>query len=107
GGELVGVLGAVTPIEKAGRAALAVPSLALMTIFEYMPVLEDVGVPDRAPVAMLKLAQEGLFCTLKDSVAPLESLAVGWNLYVCPACTEVAGEPLIVTVGVVVPPLTG
>src|SRR6185437_15943283 len=97
------------PIENAGRAAFAVPSLALMTIFEYMPVLVDAGVPLRAPVAMLKLAQEGLFCTLKASVLPLESFAVGWNRYDCPACTEVGGEPLIVTVGVVVPPpeLTG
>jgi hypothetical protein len=35
------------------------------------------GVPERRPVAMLKLAHAGLFCTEKDNVAPLVLLAVG------------------------------
>jgi hypothetical protein len=36
-------------------------------------------VPVSAPVAVLKLAQAGRFCTLKVSVLPLASLADGVN----------------------------
>jgi hypothetical protein len=43
----------------------------------YAPVW--VGVPDRRPVAMLKFAQAGLFCTENESVVPLGPLAVGWK----------------------------
>jgi hypothetical protein len=61
-----GVAAAFTVILKAGRAADAVPSLAEITIPLLVPAV--VGVPDSCPVLMLKLAHEGLFCTLNDSV---------------------------------------
>jgi hypothetical protein len=46
---------------KAPNAALCVPSLTLMPIFEYVPVWLLVGVPDSNPVEVLKVAQAGLF----------------------------------------------
>jgi hypothetical protein len=64
GGDVVAA--AFTMILKAGRAADAVPSLAEITIPLLVPAVA--GVPDSCPVLMLKLAHEGLFCTLNDSV---------------------------------------
>jgi hypothetical protein len=51
---------AVTAMEKAGNAAFALPSLALMMIFESVPTSALVGAPRRVPVAILKVAHEGL-----------------------------------------------
>ena len=48
---------------------------------------------------MLKLAQEGLFCTENDSGMPLGPLAEGWKEYVFPATTLIAGVPEIVGAG--------
>ena len=69
----------LTVIEKAGRAAWAVPLLTEITMLQLTPTLAAAGVPVIAPVAMLKVAQDGRFCTLKESVAP-PSLAVGLKL---------------------------
>ena len=73
------VVGLLTVIEKAGKAAWAVPLLTEITMSEFTPTLAAAGVPVIAPVAMLKVAQDGRFCTLKESVAP-PSLAVGVKL---------------------------
>jgi len=54
-----------------------VPSLTLITMFENVPTSELAGVPVRAPVELLNLAQEGMFWMLKLSVIPLGPLAVG------------------------------
>ena len=54
------------------------------------------GVPVKAPVAVLKIAQLGLFAMLKASVSLFASAAVGRNEYAEPATIDVAGEPLIV-----------
>jgi len=43
----------------------------------YTPVCILFGVPESRPLAMLRLAQAGLFCTEKASVAPLAPLADG------------------------------
>jgi hypothetical protein len=72
-----GATGALTAILKGGSEAEPTPSLTVSTMFEYVPVCVLLGVPERRPVAMLKLAHTGLFCTEKDNVAPLELLAVG------------------------------
>jgi len=87
---------ALTWMLNAGKEADTCPSLTLTTMFENVPTLELDGVPLTVPVAMLKVAQEGRFWTLKLSVRPDGPLAVGVKEYACPAVTEVAGVPLIV-----------
>ncbi len=52
---------AVTVIVKALSDALDFPSLTLITMPELAPTLAASGVPERAPVEALKLAQPGLF----------------------------------------------
>jgi hypothetical protein len=42
-----------------------------------VPTLELEGVPLRAPVVVLKLAQDGILTMLKESVRPEGPLAVG------------------------------
>lgn len=91
---VVGVLAALTEMENAGSETLVLPSLTLITMFEW--VYAAVGVPFRLPFAVLKVAQDGLFEILKPSVSPSASVAVGVKLYALPACTEVAGVPLMV-----------
>src|SRR4029077_18261268 len=71
--------GLITVTLKAGSALAAVPSLALITILAYVPVCALLGVPSSCPLAILKLAQAGLFCTENDSSLPAGSLAVGWK----------------------------
>ena len=71
----------VTAMAKAGRETLVVPSLALMAMFEYVPTSAAVGVPDSSPVAVLKVAQTGVFLMLKASAAPLGSVVAGVKLY--------------------------
>ena len=51
--------------------------------------------PERRPVAALKVAQVGLLTIENVSVWPSGSDAVGWNEYDCSAVTLVAGVPLI------------
>ena len=68
---------AATVIVKGARAALSVPSLAEITMLASVPTSPLPGVPLNCPVAMLKVAQLGLFWMLKLSVFPLGSLADG------------------------------
>jgi len=92
--DTVGVgVAAVTCMENAGRLAEAVPSLTLMMIPEYVPVLAAGGVPLSCPVAMLKFAQDGLFVIENDRVLPDGSVVVGVNEYAVPAVTLVGGVP--------------
>jgi hypothetical protein len=62
---------------NAGRAADAWPSLTLIAMFENVPTLELEGVPLTVPFAMLNVAHDGRFCTLKLSAVPDGPLAVG------------------------------
>jgi hypothetical protein len=55
----VPVPAATTLIAKAGRDAVALPLLTVIKIFEETPTLG--GVPESCPVAILKVAHEGLF----------------------------------------------
>src|SRR5262245_20012570 len=91
---------AVTLIVNAGSETDALPSLTLMTTFEYVPTCAAVGVPVSRPFDVLKVAQAGLFWMLNVSVSLFASLAVGVNVYATPARTDVSGVPLI-TGGVV------
>jgi hypothetical protein len=66
---------ATTWMLNAGRAADAEPSLTLIAMLEKVPVFG--GVPLKVPVEVLKVAQDGRFCTVKVSVAPAGPLAIG------------------------------
>jgi hypothetical protein len=95
GVRLVGVA-AFTVIANAGSAVLAWPSLTRMRMLENVPALPVPGVPFRRPLVDEKVAQVGLFCTLKVKVSPSGSLAVGVKLYALPVVTDVAGVPEMV-----------
>jgi hypothetical protein len=69
----------VTWIENAGSAALALPSLTLITIPDVIPTLDAVGVPLSRPVATLNTAHEGLLATEYERVPPEGSEALGVN----------------------------
>ena len=58
-------LAMLTSISSAKAASEAdwEPSLTVMTMPEDVPTFDEVGVPLRPPVAELKPAQDGLFCT--------------------------------------------
>src|SRR3569833_1545317 len=87
--------GAVTAMVNAGSETLVVPSLTLMVIFAYVPRLVVPGVPESWPVLVLKVAQAGLLAIAKVNLLPSASEAAGWNEYVDPAWTAVAGAPVI------------
>jgi hypothetical protein len=72
------------------------PSLTEMTMLEYVPTFALAGVPETVPVAMLKVAHDGRFCTLKESASPSVSRAVGVKMYGVPAISVVDGEPEMV-----------
>jgi hypothetical protein len=84
-----------TVIVKAGREALATPSLTLMTIPGSVPTSDAAGVPLSCPLAMLKLAHAGLLLIEKVRPLPAGSLAVGANEYATPTVALVAGVPEI------------
>jgi len=70
---------AATVTAKAGSEALATPSLTLMTIPAEAPTSLAAGVPLSCPVAMLKLAHEGLWVMENVRPLPAGSLVVGVN----------------------------
>src|SRR5918994_2117829 len=83
----------VTVIVKGASPALSLPSLTRIWIFEYVPTLAAVGVPDNTPVALLKVSHAGRLLMLKLSVPRFSSLAVGAKRYAAPTATDVAGVP--------------
>ena len=48
-----------TVIANGASAVLVLPSLTLMTMFEYVPTFAAVGVPDNCPVTLLNVAHVG------------------------------------------------
>jgi hypothetical protein len=82
-------------IVKAGKEALATPSLTLITIPASVPTSAAAGVPVSCPLAMLKLAHEGLLLIEKVRPLPAGSLAVGANEYAIPTVARVPGMPEI------------
>ena len=71
--ELANAPAAVTVIEKGGKDAIAWPSDTLMTMFEYVPTWEVVGVPDTAPFSAPIVAHAGSPVALKDRTLPSAS----------------------------------
>src|SRR5688572_18655225 len=77
-----------------GSEADVTPSVTTIRIDENVPV--DDGVPDRRPVDVLNVAQEGLLRTENVSVRPSASLAVGVKVYAVPTRAVVGGVPVMV-----------
>ena len=50
-----------TVMANGASAVVALPSLTLMTMFEYVPALAAAGVPDNCPVTLLNVAHVGRF----------------------------------------------
>ena len=92
----VGLATALTVIANASSDADALPLLTLITIPLYVPTSLADGVPLSCPVAILKVAQAGLFVIENERRLPEGSLAVGVNEYAVPAVTLVAGVPEMV-----------
>ena len=71
----------VTAIAKlAKEMGLATSSVTLITMSVVVPTSLLSGVPVRAPVLVLKVAQSGLLVILKVSVSPSTSAAAGVKL---------------------------
>jgi hypothetical protein len=87
------VVAGVTVMLKGGSELEATPSLTLSTMLEYVPVCVLAGVPESWPVAMLKLAQAGMFVIENDRLLPDGSVVVGVNEYPVPAVTLAGGVP--------------
>jgi hypothetical protein len=64
-------LAGTTEIENGARLLTATPSLTVIAIFEYKPALAAAGLPERAPVAVSKVAQAGLLPISKVNGAPV------------------------------------
>ena len=86
----------ITWIENGGKLAVACPSLTLIVMLAYTPASPLPGVPNSAPVAVLKLAQAGRLLMLNVKLSPSASLASGVKLYALSASTALAGVPEIV-----------
>ena len=71
---------AVSLIEKAASAVVAVPSLTEMTIELNVPTFPDCGVPLKSPLDAEKEAQGGRFTMPNVSKLPSASAALGWKL---------------------------
>ena len=69
----------VTLMLNAANAAVARPSLTLITMFEYVPTFVVAGVPLKRPVVVLNAAHVGRFTMLYVNVSPSGSLPVGWK----------------------------
>ena len=93
---ITGLAAALTVIANASSDADALPSLTLITIPLYVPTSLADGVPLSCPVAMLNVAQAGLFVIENDRVLPDGSVAVGVNEYAVPAVALVGGVPEMV-----------
>ena len=83
-------------MEYAASDAELGPSVTEIVTPLYVPTSPSVGIPDSLPVADSNVAQRGMFCTLKVSVSPSGSDALGVNEYVSPILTAPAGFPEIV-----------
>jgi hypothetical protein len=82
-------------IENAGSVAVALPSDTAIAMLEYVVASLAAGVPLSPPVAVLNVAQDGLFAIEKVSVWPSGSDAVGVNAYAWPTVTDDGGVPLM------------
>jgi hypothetical protein len=92
-GALLVVVELDTVMLKALKEVVALPSLTLMMMLLWVPVA--LGVPAKVPVEVEKVAQLGLFWTLKPTESPFTSFATGRKLYATPTLAVVGGVPAI------------
>jgi len=78
----------------ANEADAPFESVTVITMFEVVPVA--LGVPVKAPVVVLNVAQLGLLVIEKPNVSPFASDALGLKLYAAPTTAEVDGVPVMV-----------
>ena len=76
-----------TTIENAGSERLTSPSVTRIRMLLYVPTCAAEGVPVNRPVAVLNVAQAGLFCTENVSRLPSGSDAVTLKFVVAPTGT--------------------
>ena len=77
-----------------GSSTDKVPSDTAIIISEKLPTSSFVGVPDKVPVEVSKLAQLGLLVIENVRLSPTStSLAIGIKLYAESSSIEVAGVP--------------
>jgi len=86
---------ACTVIENTGSVAVALPSDALIAMFEVVVASLAAGVPLNRPVVLLNAAHDGLLTIENVSVWPSGSDAVGVNAYAWPTVTDDGGVPLM------------
>src|SRR5690606_31741595 len=72
------------------------PSLTVITMFEYVPMSPAPGVPNSRPVDVLKSAQLGSFSIENVTASPFGWFAGGGKLYCWPCITWLGGVPEIV-----------
>jgi hypothetical protein len=96
GGGLEAGAAMIVMAKGVSEALPPLPSLTEMLMSAVCPTSPAAGVPVNCPELVLNSAQSGLPSIANVSVLPSASLAEGWNVYIWPACTEVAGVPLIV-----------
>lgn len=94
----------LTVMENEDNEVVALPSLTRITMFEYVPTCALVGVPDKRPVDVLKLAHAGLLEILNVNESPFASFAVGVKAYALPTPTDVEGVPEMVGAVLLVEP---
>ena len=87
---------AATVMEKAGSAVEALPSVAEISMLAYEPASPAAGLPVSAPVAAVKVAQEGLFTMVNVTVSLSASEADGVKLYATPSVADFPAVPLMV-----------
>src|SRR5688572_7794593 len=83
----------LTVIVKCGSDAELTPSVAMIMIDAKVPAA--VGVPERRPVDVLNVAQDGRLRMENVSALPSGSRAVGWKEYAVPTLAVVGGVPEI------------
>ena len=86
----------VTEIVNCGSEADDVPSLTVIVMPANVPTFAVVGVPVKAPVLALNVAQLGALLIENVSAPPEPVFAVGRNEYASPTVALVAGVPLMV-----------
>ncbi len=91
----VGLGAAVMVITNGGSEALFEPLVTVIVISAVSPTSLLAGVPVICPVFVSNRTQPGFPAISNVRAWPLGSDAVGWNMYMSPACTDAGGVPLM------------
>jgi hypothetical protein len=83
---------------NAASVAVLWALLMLIVMSLSLPTSEAAGVPESEPLTVLKVAQEGLFRTLKETTEPAGALDFGTKEYSWFAMAWVDGVPEMLSV---------